>query len=499
MSSGQQQSSEARAPNTALAAIDALRVGLEHHQAGRLGDAQTAYREALSLDPDNAEALHLLGVLANQVGDNEAAVTLIERAIQRDRTHADYHTNLGVALAALDRGDEAEAAYRRALDLDPCHGDALANLGRLMEEAGRSEQAVTMLRQALAVRPDDPEIHNDLAVVLVATNRLAEAIPHYRRSLALNPADPETHFNLSRALLQSGEFVAGWAEAEWRWQTKYLAGRRRTFEQPQWDGTALEGRRLLLYAEQGVGDTIHYVRFVQQAACCDGHIILECHPALVRLLSTIPGVEQVVGAGDPLPEFDLHLPIMSLPYVFGIDAHALPRPVPYLAAPAPRHAALDLSRTAGRKVGIVWSGDVNRRKNERRSCPIDVLAALFDVPGIEFYSLQVGPPEADLSAYADAGRVHDLAPALSDFADTASVIAQLDIVISVDTSVAHLSGALGRPSWILLSYAPDWRWSSTTSECLWYPSARLFRQSEPGGWDAVVAKVRDELAAAAGA
>jgi len=443
---------------------DALvRSALAAHQRGELERAESEYRSALGVASDHPLALHYLGVILYQRHRLDEAMPLLERAAAAVPAEPEFQNNLGLALAAADRNDEAIAAYRRALALKPDHAVAWNNLG----------------------------------LALQASNRLPEAIAAYRQALTLAPDFAQAHWNLSLALLAHGEFAEGWREYEWRLSIGELGKHARTYASPRWDGNARPGLTLLVYTEQGLGDALQFSRFATLLAQGGIRVVVVAPPPLVPLLATVPGVAMAVGPDDPVPRHDAHIPLLSLPGALGIGPADIPATVPYVAAAAERRAqaAAALEPYRGRlKVGLAWAGNSANANDRRRSMPPAALMPLFDVPGFVWFSLQRPQEDAITTTAAGADALVRL-PLRSDFAGTAALVAELDLVISVDTSIAHLAGALAKPTWILLPFAPDWRWQLARADSPWYPTARLFRQPSPGNWDVVV---RDVVAALAG-
>ena len=672
--------------------------GLAHHQAGRLAQAETLYRETLALQPDHADALHLLGVLASQVGQHEVAVDLIERAIAHDRTNPRYHSNLGLALASLRRFEEATKSYDRALSLRPddaevhynrgnallaqgrlpdavaayewallarpdhvealCnrgaalaelgrhdealasydrvlelrdnHAEALSNRGSALKAMGHLDDALASYDRALTVRTDDAPTLFNRGVILHELHRFEEALASYDRALALradhaatlsnrgdvlralgrlddalasydyaltarpeyaealsnrgnvlkalgrfddalasydtalrlNPAYPEALSNravtllaqgrldeaiescdralalradsiealnnrasvlqelgrfdealatydriarsapdyaqaqLNRALLLllTGDFALGWPAYEWR--RKLPSWVERGFAQAEWSGEEIAGKRLLLHAEQGFGDTVQFARYAELAAARGAEIILEVQPPLAPLLTGLFGVEVVAAGRGELPAFDLHCPLLSLPHVFATTLATIPARASYIGAPAERIAAwAPRLPKDGLRVGLAWSGHRDNARDNERSIAFARLLPLLDVAGTSFVSLQKDVRAGDSDDVRRCGNIFDISGELLDFADTAAVIAELDLVITVDTAVAHLAGAMGKPVWVLLPRVPDFRWLLDRATSPWYPSARLFRKGQTDTWDDVIACVAAELAA----
>ena len=349
------------------------------------------------------------------------------------------------------------------------------HIGTVHCDAGRWEPARGAFEAALAQRPDFGDAVNNLGTVQEELGDRDAAMAHYRRAATLSTS-VSPPWNVALMDLLRGDYAAGWPGYEHRWKQPLQRAVHRNFAQPMWDGSPLAGRRLLLHAEQGLGDAIQFARYAPLAT--GGRVFVECHPPLVKLFRSLAGVDCVVPRGGPLPPFDVHCPFMSLPMVFGTTLATVPAAVPYLRPPP---AAVNRWRhrlaagPPGRRIGLVWAGDPKHQKDRARSIPLTALAPLADVPGVRFYSLRVG-------GSADGFPLTDWTAELHDFADTAGLVAGLDLVITVDTSVAHLAGALGKPTWVLIAFAPDWRWLLDRDDSPWYPTVRLFRQPAPGDW-----------------
>jgi tetratricopeptide (TPR) repeat protein len=507
----------------------AFDLALQHHRAGHLQEAEKLYRQILVHQPNHAEATHLLGMIAHQVGQKDIAENLIRQAIairpdnfgayinlgiilagkgELDAAIVAYrqaiavnpnlpegHSNLGIALNIKGQVDEAIAAHRRAIGLRPGYSEA-RNLGFALKDKGDLDEAVTAYRQAVACRPDYAEAHSDLGNALRESGRLDEAIAAYGRAVALNPSLPEAHYHLATALLAKGDFELGWREYEWRQKCKELSSQARNFTQPRWDGCSFEGRTLLIHAEQGFGDAIQFFRYLPLVVQRGGKIIVECHPELERIFQAAAGSCQVVARGQPPPNFDLHCSLLSLPQVFGATLADIPKDVPYLQPDAE-----ETRRWQGRladhstvmKVGLVWAGSSGHKNDRNRSIELARLAPLMQTPGVGFFSLQKGNVDTGAKTSPAGMELIDWTRDLKDFADTAALIANLDLVIAVDTAVAHLAGAMGKPVWTLLPFVPDWRWLLEREDSPWYPTMRLFRQPLRGDWDSVIRRVADEL------
>ena len=500
-----------------------LAYGLKHHRAGRLGEAERVYRRILELNPHHADSLHLLGMVAFQTGNCEAAAELISRAILQNGEDAMYFSNLGNVLQTQGRLEAAVDCYQRAIELNPASATAHGNLGlawqflgrledaaRSFEEAlkldpgiavvhtnlgnvrqaqGRLEEAVVCHERALAAEPHNSEAYSNLGGVLDLQGKLTESMAAYDRALALKPDFPVALFNRSLLRLRKGDLALGLPDYEHRW---YL-NKRRDFTQPQWRGQPLEGARILLYPEQGLGDTVQFLRYVPLVQAAGGQVILEVQPQMRRLVAQMPDLAQIVCSGEPLPQFDWHCPLMSLPLAFGTTLDTIPATVPYLTVPQEADTAHLPDRGDGLRVGIVWAGSPGHLRDRFRSVPLELLKPLFDLEEVQFYSLQMGPAAEELSKADISLEVIDLAPRIEDMADTAALIAHLDLIIAVDTAVAHLAGALGKRVWVMLPLVPDWRWLLDREDSPWYPTMRLFRQSTLGDWASVVEAVRSAL------
>ena len=462
---------------------------------GQLDEALTVYREALGFKPANPEVLNNLGNILKTRGRFEEASEVYRRALEIKPDSAEAQTNLGTVLGAQGRLDEAIAAHNRALELRPDYAGALSNLSIALRERGQLEEAIAACRRAIELSPNLAEAHNNLGNVLKELGQFEEATAAYRRALAINPALGEAQFNYAYLLLLRGDFEKGWPLYEARCHEPGYV--RREFGQPLWTGGSVSGRRILVHAEQGFGDAIQFVRYAALIAKGGGEVVVECAPALVELFRTATGVSEVVAPGDPLPAFDLHIAMLSQPLAFQTRSESIPREVPYLFADERRgetwRARLghDSSRL---RVGLAWMGNPKSHFLRQRHITLPELLPLLGVEGIDFYSLQVGPGSGQIRQTESAAAIIDHSALIQDFADTAALMKQLDLIISVDTAVAHLAGALARPVWTLLPFVPDWRWRLETEETPWYPTMRLFRQSSPGDWNSVIRRVAGELA-----
>ncbi len=452
---------------------------------------------ALAADPESAAAHYTLGRLYQGDGRHAEAEASYRRSLALDAAQAKAHNNLGCVLQMQGKLEAAIAAFRRALELEPGLPQAQQNLAAITRDRAALEQAAEGYRRQVLAAPADAEAHTNLGNVYRELGRHAEAIASFREAIARRPELAEAHFSLSLELLLCGEYAEGWKEYEWRWKVKGLNAAMRPFRQPLWDGRELRGGTLLLHAEQGLGDTLQFVRYAQLARERCAALILECQRELVPLMRTAPGLSAVVAQGELLPRFDAHLPLMSLPAVFGTTLESIPWHGPYLqpdGAKAERWRARIAAARGRLNVGLVWAGRPQQWDDRKRSISLAMLQPLARIPGLAFFSLQKGEAAQQAAAPPAGMRVADLGAGLADFSDTAAVASQLDLVITVDTSVAHLGGALGAATWVLLSRIPDSRYHLEREDNPWYPSMRLFRQRVDGDWSTPIARLAGELA-----
>ena len=460
----------------------------------RDADALASYDKAVALDPGNVDALGSRGDQLLALRRPAEALDCIDRILSAAPGHAEARAQRGVALASLGRHDEALAEFDIALRAGP-NPVVAYNRGLTLAALGRLDEAVEAYDRTLAAIPNHTAALSSRGVALQALNRHAEAIASFDRALALAPDYADAHFNRSLALLAVGDYRAGQVAYEWRWKRTGAAPVR--LNRPLWLGEApLAGKTILLHAEQGLGDTIQFVRYVPWLAAAGAKVVLEVHPELKALLSRLPGAAAVIGRGEPRPAFDLHCPLGSLPLALKTEPASVPADIPYLAADPARverwRARLE---ALGRpRVAIVWAGNTAHANDRYRSLPLARLSPLWADSRARFVSLQRDLRAGDAELLA-AAPVLQLGPELMDFDDTAAVLACCDLAIAVDTSVAHLAGALGRPLWVLLPFSADWRWTKDADRSAWYPSARLYREPRPGDWDDVVTRVAQELAA----
>jgi tetratricopeptide (TPR) repeat protein len=497
-------------------------------EQGRLDEALGSYQHAVKLKDDFAEAYNNLGNLQRELGQLDEAVANCRTALRLKPDMADAHNNLGAAYSAQRNWAEAAACYRRALALRPDHAEALGNLATALRELGEIDEAIVHFRQALRLRPDFAEAHGALAMalsqqgdlnaalascrealrlrpelasahlsmgfILSELGRRDEALACCNRALELEPDLPDAHKNRSLIWLLEGKLTEGWAEYEWRWKCPELP--ERPFPQPLWDGSPLAGQTIMLHAEQGLGDTLHFIRYASLVHDRGGRVVVVCQRPLVSLVARCPGVAQVVAQGDPLPHFDTHAPLLGLPRIFGTMLESIPAEVPYLAAEpqAVERWRAEFAPESRFKVGIAWQGSRTHRRDRGRSIPLAIFAPFAELDGVRLYSLQKHFGQEQLAQVGFRESITDLSPQLETFDDTAAIVQNLDLIIACDTSIIHLAGGLARPTWVALPTVPDWRWLLDRDDSPWYPTMRLFRQRRRGDWPEVFERIAGALA-----
>ena len=575
-----------------------------HHQAGRLDQAKELYLRELTLDPDNADALHFLGLLLYQRGDPSQAVELIGKALATKPNYpeaysnlgvalaalgkvdeavavychaialkpdyAEAHYNLGVAVAALGKADEAVVAYRHAIAIKPDYADAHRNLGNALAVLGKTDEAIVAYRRAIAIKPDYADVydalatalkdigkldevaaclrhaiainpnvahwpnnlgftlkalgkpeeavaaychaiainpdfseaHNNLGIALAAIGKTDEAIVAYRRAIAIKPDYADAHGGLSVCLLSIGDLRQGFEEYRWRWKVANFPEKMPALSCPLWEGENLSGKAILVHCEQGYGDSIQFIRYARLLARMAARVTVLTNQPLVSIFRPIPGIEVPMPFVYDDDEYDYHIPLMCLPRLFGTTLDAIPADVPYLSADPVKvdRWAERLSRYEGKiKIGLVWAGSSREHDPEasaidrRRSIALQQFAPLAGIANIQFFSLQKGDPSTQALCPPHGMSLVDWTSELHDFEDTAALVTNLDLVISVDTSVVHLAGALAKPVWVLSRFDGCWRWLNGREDSPWYPTARVFHQKAPGAWDEVMERVAAEL------
>ena len=467
-----------------------LAEALGKQKAGNLGGALLVYRRVLSLDPEQPDAWCNLGGILHAMGRDEEALDACTRAVALAPGNPSAHTNLGSVLGASGDLEGALARYTQALALDPVNLVATSNLAGALGQLGRLEEALEADRRALALAPRHPKLNLNLGFTLMRLGRLAEAETFFLEALALDPGLAMARWNLSYVRFLQGRFLEAWPDFGARLDVPRGMDNRRGFPEPLWAGEPFPGRTLLVWVEQGLGDTLQFARYLPLAKALGGTVLFQTYGALAGLMGRSPGADRVVSEHEELPPFDLQVPLLDLPVLFPAGPGALPPPVPM--APPPQYTpppALEAAlQGPGRKGGLVWAGSPSHQDDARRSLAPALLAPLAEVPGVTWMSLQVGA-----QALPPLPGLRDLAPAFRDFSDTAYALSRLDFLVTVDTAVAHLAGSMGIPVHLLLPFFPDWRWLMEGRDCPWYPSVTLHRQAAPGAWAPVVARLAKEL------
>jgi tetratricopeptide (TPR) repeat protein len=464
---------------------------------GQLDEAIVCFRAAIVQMPNQAELHNNLGDALQKRGQLAEAIAAYRKAIELNPSLAEAYNNLGTALKEQEQFADAEKCYRRAVELRPAYAEAQSNLATALKEDGKLEEAVASYRRAVALMPDFAEAQHGLGTALRELGEIDEALICYDRAIALKPDFAEAHFSRACVKLLKGDFAAGWKEYQWRWKTKQLVAWN--FSQPLWDGGSLVGKTILLHAEQGLGDTLQFVRYAPLVKRLGAKVIFECQRGLMKLIASCAGLDQLIGAGDELPAFDVHAPLLTLPAIFGTTLETIPANVPYLFADPVlvEHWRERLADIQGLRIGINWQGRAGRGAFRRRDIPVECFQRLAELPGVRLISLQkrseVQSPRSkvgDRPEIVDLGQIDEENGA---FMDTAAIMMNLDLVITSDTSVAHVAGSLGLPVWVLLPKVAEWRWLLGGYNCPWYPTMRLFRQAIAGDWGALCDEVRETL------
>lgn len=477
-------------PGPSAAAYYAL--GSTLHEQGFFEEAMVHYRDAVETDPDFVEAHFKLGIL-NQVGGNhKEAESHYRKVLQLQPDHAEAMVNLGNLLRIRGEYDEALSLLKRAAEVRPAHASTYNTLGAIYKDRDDLDSAIAHYRRALQLDTHFAEALNNLGVALQEKVEFLEAEEVFRKAVQSNPNLAEAHFNLATLLLLTGNFREGWEEYEWRLKLTDPPSLR--LVRP-WNGEDIDGKSILLIAEQGFGDTIQFIRYASSLAEMGAEVSVAAQKELAGLFEKVKGISRVARFGDPLPETDYQCYLLSLPHLLKSDVDNVPAEVPYIFADplaAQRRKEMIQDQDGLLAIGIAWSGDPTYRRDRVRSLRTEYLDPLFRVKGTVFYKLQKDMTSST-SFYRGENAPVDLSSAIQDFGDTAACIEHLDLVISVDTAVAHLAGAMGKPIWTLLPYVPDWRWMLDREDSPWYPTMRLFRQPSPGDWDSVIERVAEEL------
>ena len=461
----------------------------------RYDEALASYDRALALLPNLVEAISNRGITLAELKRYDEALDAFARAIALRPNDAELFNKRGVILDQIKRPAESLADYDRALALRPDYTDALYNRGNALHDLKRFDEALACYDRLLPLRPNDGNTFNNRGKILKELNRYPEAFACSARALALLPTNIVAHCNESLMRLLTGDFARGFREYEWRWKKADMAPAQRDFTQPLWLGEGdIAGKTILLHSEQGFGDAIHFCRYAPMVAARGARVILEVRPPLLQLMRSLAGPSQIIASGEALPAFDIHCPLLSLPLAMGTRLDTVPAQVPYLSVAADKSAewSARLGAKTRPRIGLAWSGNVIHERDKERSIGLRNFLRLLDIDAT-FVSLHKEVGADDASVLAERSDILHFVDALADYTDTAALISQLDLVVSVDTSVVHLAGALAKPVWILVTYVPDWRWMLEREDSPWYPTARLFRQSAAREWDSVLARMHGEL------
>jgi Tfp pilus assembly protein PilF len=482
---------------SALTLPEALNRAVSDYKAGKLVEAEQRCEQIVAAKPDFSDALYVLAVVQLRQGKNDAALASFDRTLALQPSYAMAHFNRGNVLQTLKRYEEAVASYDRAINFRPNFAIAHSNRGNVLQTLKRYEEAVASYDRALALQPSYAVALYNRGLALHELRRCEEAVASYERAIAVRPGFAEAHLNQSLSRLIIGDFGRGWQEYEWRMDVKSPGNSKRSFARPQWQGHEnISGKTILLHAEQGFGDTIQFCRYVPLVAARGARVILEVPMPLVELMTTVTGASQILCKGDPLPDFDIQCPLPSLPLAFGTRLATIPSAVPYLRASS--QGAMNWDTRLGPKrrprIGLAWSGELTHPNDQNRSIPLSSLLSLLDIDAT-FVSLQKDVRAKDAKVLQARSDLRHFGDDLKNFADTAALISHLDLVISIDSSVAHLAGALAKPVWVLLPFNSDWRWLLDRDDNPWYPTVRLFRQDDlhARDWDNVIARIHAAL------
>ena len=468
-----------------------MQAGTEAYRGGRYEKAVTIFRELTLATPNDGEALFLFGMALRKLERFRESEPLLRQAAELKPESPEVLNGLGTVHNALGDYAQAESCFSRAIKLDPEYADAFYNQGNACQRMQEFEKARSCYQQALKLNPRDHEAWTNLGKVHHELNQLEQAVAAHECALRINPDFPLGHWNRAMALLTAGRLQEGFRDYEWRWRMGGEIFVPRNYTQPLWKGEPISERVLFIHAEQGFGDALQFVRFVRQARQRAAHVILECPPALKRLFEYSECADALITLGQTPPTFDIYVPLMSLPGLFQTTLDTIPCPTPYLKPPSGDCAVTAPAHHL--KIGLTWAGNATHDHDSLRSIPFKDLAPILQTTGTVFYSLQLPLSDSDEANLRTVPNLVDASRQLKDFGDTAAMINQMDLVISVDTAVAHLAGALNKPTWTLLQHAPDWRWFLEHSDTPWYPSMRLFRQSVRGDWNGPIQQITAAL------
>jgi len=472
-----------------------IRLALKHYQAGNLQQSEAIYREILKVNQNNADVFFYLGLTLQTKGQLDDALACYQKAVELRDTFFTAYNNIGNILQKKGQIDEAMTYYQKALQINPNFPEAYNNLGTIFKDKGQIDEAMTYYQKALQINPNFSAAYNNLGSTFRDKGQIDEALTCYQKAINLNPNFVEAHWNMAFTLLLNGNFKEGWKEYEWRW--KFLDHYLDHITQPLWDGSNIKGRTVLLHAEQGLGDTIQFIRYAKLVAQLGARVIVGCQKELARIVQTVEGIDKVIPYGDPFPEFDLHCPLLRLPLLFGTTLESIPREIPYIAVDPLSvinwKEKIQNQHSTKFKIGLVWAGRPSHINDRNRSFSLEIFSPFAGLSNISFYSLQKGEAAKQAKNPPQGLQLIDFTDEIKDFTDTAAFIQNLDLIISADTAVAHLSGAIGKSVWTLLPFSPDWRWMLNREDSPWYPTMRLYRQPSFGDWKSVIDRISAEL------
>ena len=469
-------------------------LGVILQEKRQFDEAITNYQKVLKLNSNNADTYNNIGIILQEKGLRDEAAVYFRRAIKLNPDFAGAYYNLGVILQEIGQSDDSIPYYEKAIELNPTCALAYINLGTALQEKGQLDEAVNYYEKAIKFNSTSAMAYTNLGHVFEEKTEVDKSITYYQKAIQIDANLVYAHWNLSFAFLLSGKFEQGWEKYEWRWKLKDDV--HRNFSQSLWDGSDIKGRTILLYTEQGLGDMIQFIRYAPLVAQRTGKVIVECQKELRSLFQGVEGIHQVITRGEQSPNFDVQCPLLTLPLIFNTALESIPANVPYICVDFKLVEAwrskINLCNSK-LKIGLVWAGRPTHKRDRYRSCPLSEFAPLSSLNNIIFYSLQKGEASKQARDAPDGMEFIDYTEELNDFSDTAAFIENLDLLISVDTSVAHLAGALGKPVWTLIPFTPDWRWMLNREDSPWYPSMRLFRQPALGDWNSVIKKVLAQI------
>jgi Tfp pilus assembly protein PilF len=483
-------------PNQTLSIDAAFEKAQALHHAGKAQQAATLYQQIIQVQPDHSDTLTMYGFLMFQCGRHEDSLRLFEQALKVNPESARDWLNCGIVLNSMKRYEDALASHERALQLDPDFPEAYLNRGVVLQEMNRLDEAVASYDRALKLRPEYVDALYNRGNALRSLERYEEALENWVRAQAISPDFAHAHYAEALCRLLLGDYARGWEQYEWR--SKGMSNiAPRQFSQPLWLGHEdIAGKTILLHAEQGFGDTIQFCRYAQHVTALGATVLLEVQPPLATLMSTLEGPKKVLPRGEPLPDFDFHTPLLSLPLAcLPTLGTTIPAQTPYLSAQPEKMEIWRREHGDDKRlrVGLAWSGSIKQGNDRNRSMCLTDLAPLLENREVTFISVQKEVRDHDQAMLAESPQITHFGERLHDFADTAALMATLDLIITVDTSVAHLAGALGKPTWIMLAHVPDWRWLLEGTDCPWYPTAKLYRQPKAGDWSSVIDSISEDL------